>query len=1085
MVTINTGAFQRRLKTLYDSWKDGAYWNGATCVAVISGAAAEGLRYWKSTSLHLWLLGYEFTDTLLLFTKSEVHALAGAKKVQLLQQLEGACRALGLALVLHTKGKKEDGSEQMGRVLEAAKAAGDTPLVGVLPKEKPEGPFASLWLETLAGSGLSTVDVGAALADAWAVKDEDELKNLRKAAFLVSSAVNSFAVPQIEEIIDQEMKVKHSKLAAKTEEVITDPSKINIKLKAELLDIAYPPVFQSGGEYDVRLAGAVSNDNSLHYGVIVCSLGAKYASYCANVARTYFVDPSKKQEEEYAALLAAHQAAVAALVEGAPMSAAHEAVVKALKVQRAGQEPAEFWSGLGGGGTDGGYYVGMARGQGHLVEKLPRSLGSAIGLELRDSTQQLSANNAKPVRAGMTFNVVVGVSDLTRDDPDDEPGRRYAMLVADTVIIKAGGGAPDYATAAAPKDWKEVAYYLKGGVRAFGVVGCGVARVIERRWEGETAGRGQDEGGEDGGAAPAVDDEYEAMAMRKSTRTEHVDFQAKADERRRQKENQEDLLQRVNQATLNMLNKNGADGRGGAGPGGRRVSETVAYKSVSEMQQFQGLTVQVDHRSECILVPIYGMLVPFHILTVKNATYNQEGDTAYIRVNFNFGPSFEPGARFPRSVFVKELSYRSADSRHAAKVVQEIKMLRGAVQQREKEKAERATLVQQEKLVRGKGRVYSLPDVWVRPAFGGKGRKVTGTLEAHANGFRYTSPKGEELDIMYRNVKHAFFQPAENEMITLVHFHLINPIMVGKKKTNDVQFYTEVMDTVQTLEAGRRSMYDPDEIEEEQRERERRNSINRQFSQFVKRVQQDIWERDYSDLNLEFEIPFRELGFFGVPSRSSAFIMPTVNCLVELTEMPFTVLTLSEVNLVNLERVGFNLRNFDMVLIMKDLNRDVARIDTIPTQYLDTIKDWLNSIEIKFYESKVNLQWKNILKSIKEDPEQFIADGGWNFLDVEQSDSEEEADEESDFAPSGGEDESDDDVDSEDESVVSEDDSDAEAEDDSEEEGMDWDDLEEQAKRDDEARDDSDGEDEGYNRKRKGGGSGGRPAGGSGKRAKR
>ena len=50
------------------------------------------------------------------------------------------------------------------------------------------------------------------------------------------------------------------------------------------------------------------------------------------------------------------------------------------------------------------------------------------------------------------------------------------------------------------------------------------------------------------------------------------------------------------------------------------------------------------------------------------------------------------------------------------------------------------------------GRVYALPDVWIRPAFGGKGRKVTGTLEAHANGFRYSSPKGEELDIMYRCV---------------------------------------------------------------------------------------------------------------------------------------------------------------------------------------------------------------------------------------------------------------------------------------------------------------------------------------------
>lgn len=46
-------------------------------------------------------------------------------------------------------------------------------------------------------------------------------------------------------------------------------------------------------------------------------------------------------------------------------------------------------------------------------------------------------------------------------------------------------------------------------------------------------------------------------------------------------------------------------------------------------------------------------------------------------------------------------------------------------------------------------------------------------------------------------------------------------------------------------------------------------------------------------MNLEFEIPFRELGFYGVPARSTAFIMPTVNCLVELTEMPFTVITLS------------------------------------------------------------------------------------------------------------------------------------------------------------------------------------------------
>ena len=52
--------------------------------------------------------------------------------------------------------------------------------------------------------------------------------------------------------------------------------------------------------------------------------------------------------------------------------------------------------------------------------------------------------------------------------------------------------------------------------------------------------------------------------------------------------------------------------------------------------------------------------------------------------------------------------------------------------------------------LRVQGRVYALNDVWIRPPFGGKGRKMTGQLEAHANGFRYSSPKGDQLDIMYR-----------------------------------------------------------------------------------------------------------------------------------------------------------------------------------------------------------------------------------------------------------------------------------------------------------------------------------------------
>ena len=41
--------------------QEGDTWGGATAVAVPVGTASEDIRYSKSQSLHLWLLGYEFT----------------------------------------------------------------------------------------------------------------------------------------------------------------------------------------------------------------------------------------------------------------------------------------------------------------------------------------------------------------------------------------------------------------------------------------------------------------------------------------------------------------------------------------------------------------------------------------------------------------------------------------------------------------------------------------------------------------------------------------------------------------------------------------------------------------------------------------------------------------------------------------------------------------------------------------------------------------------------------------------------------------------------------------------------------------
>ena len=53
-------------------------------------------------------------------------------------------------------------------------------------------------------------------------------------------------------IIDEEKKISHKKFADKVEAALTNPEKIQLKLKAEAVDIAYPPIIQSGGHYDFK-----------------------------------------------------------------------------------------------------------------------------------------------------------------------------------------------------------------------------------------------------------------------------------------------------------------------------------------------------------------------------------------------------------------------------------------------------------------------------------------------------------------------------------------------------------------------------------------------------------------------------------------------------------------------------------------------------------------------------------------------------------------------------------------------------------------------------------------------------------------
>ncbi|EMS53193.1 FACT complex subunit SPT16 [Triticum urartu] len=947
--------FIKCMMKFYRHWKeDGTeIWGSSCAIAVATPPPSEDIRYQKSLALSTWFFGHQFPETIMVFLSRQIHFLCSQKDSDVLKPLKMlVSKEADVDIVLHILKKGDDGSDLM-----------------------PEGKFLEAWSEKLHRSRLKLFDVSSGISELLAVKDVTEIMYVKKAAFLAASVMRKYVVSKVEKIIEDEKKIAHSKLMVLTEKILLSPMNVDVKLKADNVDICYPPVFQSGGKYDLR-PSASSNDDDLHYdsgSVIICALGAKYSGYCSNVARTFLIDCNAEKCNAYKVLSQAHDAAIAALTPGSKCCSSYQAAVTVIRDKAP-----------------------------ELLPFLTKSAGTGMGIEFRESWLSLSEKNDRMLKEGMIFNVSLGFQNLI-DKTNNEKTKEFSLWLADTVLVCKEN--PKVLTSFISKADSD-AFYL------FDEENAGLAAVKQAPKANVLVP-----------VKPVLNPLRENL--RSHSRTPKEDLRKQLQSEILKKKTSEAAV-RSDVADHKLL-----EGLGRS----RAMDELVAYKNANDVPVSNRLDIiQVDKQNEAILLPIYGVTVPFHVCTIKKAEIRGESSSGvYVSITFNV-PGTASGLQDPRLqnlIFLKAVTFLSKNRSHAEEVIKSVKTVQKGVTER----ARRASL---------------FPDLWIRPSFGGCGRKVAGTLVAHVNGFQYSASKTEKVDIMFSNIKHAFFQPAERDMITLLHFHLYNEIMVGNKKTRDVQFYTEVMDVVDSV-GGLKccSARDPDEIEEEQRDRARRKKINGQFELFVKRVV-SVWSQPrFQQLGLHFERPSQKLGFNGVHGRTTCFIVPTPSCLVQLVESPFLVTSLREVEIVCLERVALGQKSFDMVFVFQDLKRDVVRIEVIPMASLDKIKDWLNDCNLKYYESKLNLNWRMVLKKLDEPG--CDTNDRWEFLnpDATDSDSEDSETDDDKYEPSDAESASDsDDEDSDSESVVDsgEDEAVSAGSDDDDDAAESWDEMERKAR---------------------------------------
>uniref|UniRef100_A0A166CWD1 FACT complex subunit n=1 Tax=Daucus carota subsp. sativus TaxID=79200 RepID=A0A166CWD1_DAUCS len=172
-----------------------------------------------------------------------------------------------------------------------------------------------------------------------------------------------------------------------------------------------PPIFQSGGEFDLR-PSATSNDHNLFYettSVILCAIGSRYSSYCSNVARTFLIDANPLQSKAYGVLLKAQEAVINALKPGRTAAGAYQAAVSIVE-----KEAPE------------------------LAANLTRTAGTRIGLEFRESGLNLNGKSDKILKAGMVFNGSLGFQNL-QTGTEHPKTQKVSVMLADTVVIGENG----------------------------------------------------------------------------------------------------------------------------------------------------------------------------------------------------------------------------------------------------------------------------------------------------------------------------------------------------------------------------------------------------------------------------------------------------------------------------------------------------------------------------------------------------------------------------------------------------------------------------------------------------------------------
>jgi nucleosome binding factor SPN SPT16 subunit len=823
--------------------------------------------------------------------------------------------------------------------------------LGYFKKEHQTGQMVQLFDKFIRNTKISFTDITPDTQEFLCVKEDKDIEFLEKASNITCHFFKEL-IKRVEKVVEEGSDSSHADISSDLDDYLEFKRNTigEFGVIPNYYDFAYSPVIQSNLKYDLR-PNAQSDNEQVTNDCIILNMAGKYCELNILVVRTLLMNPLEEDKRRYKALMTLHNDVIMNLVPGRRLKDIYnQCRQKCLQAYP------------------------------DLLHFIPKDFGFGMGFEFKEKCLVIGPKNENIVRNNHVYAVITSLKNIV----GFKHQKIYSMHLADTIAIMENNEKHSYngqnysMTSSISLKLNDIGYNYEEEDNKQDTKGK-KKRTYRRTVDVENEDDLLD-------TLEELKD-FKPLKERK-TRLAEQKLKMLNDKERvvKRKKHQKHLLD-LKMTELEERFKSGNFITKEKKQTKIRLDRLQVYTKETFPSGLDNDKIRIDSKTFALLLPIMGRIVPFHVCVLKNIIL-QKGDDDFSTLRFNF---YTPGIGINNLVFptletftkdislLQEISFKSEQHDQFASIAKQVKEL----QKKYKLNEELMEVGKKEKFILKK-KLKTLTELKMRPSL--TGRKTVGNLTAYANGFKFISKKNEIFELSSGWIKHAIFQPCDENMMIILHFRLNRYILVNKKKTKDVQFFCEVGMVAEDLNDPRKRRLRPefDEMEEEELETEARQKYNELFLEFIEEVNKE------STIGLEFDSPYPEYGFHGSPFYTNNFVIPCAYCLISITENPFFVLTLDEIEIVSIERVDNKIKNFDLIIIFKNYTLPVRAISNIPKSNLEMIKEWLNRNNILFFEGgNLNLRWENILKKICMNPKAFIyKERGWrSFFEDDKEDS--------------------------------------------------------------------------------------------------